>query len=51
MTSYADAYLNLPKMQANALLQSSMAGQVADMADSASKALLVKLMSHSFKMR
>ena len=36
MKKYADTYLNLPKMQANALLQSSMAGQVADMADSAS---------------
>ena len=39
MRKYADTYLNLPKMQANALLQSSMAGQVADMADSASKAM------------
>ena len=28
MKKYADTYLNLPKMQANALLQSSMAGQV-----------------------
>ena len=38
MKKYSDTYLNLQKMQANALVQTSMAGQVADMADTGAKA-------------
>lgn len=37
MRKYTDTYLNLQKMQANALAQTSMAGQVADMADTGAK--------------